>query len=193
MYVYRCSVICIYTVSHVHTNHMHIIVCEDVSVHICGSGLIWVCNCISEHMHKGWAVRGRHSGRLQKIPHYDWFLRAMDWKNHLGLFEGWGESLCVHRDLLGWMKTTVSWCQKPGFLGRVSIWPQLPHALLVICNPQPHLCMEFWSGPPNSPGAGMSKFRPMDLAWECLSLQSFCLCFKILTQKVWVGVWDPAF
>lgn len=182
MYVYRCSVICIYMVSHVHTNHMHIIVClqECVYTFVEVDSFECLCNCISEHMHKGWAIRGRHSGRHQKISHYDWFLKAMDWKNHLSLFEEWGESLCVHRDLLGWMKITISWCQKPDSLGKSPSGLSSPLPYLSFAIPSPIFA---WSS---------DLVLPTALEQGCLSLGQWVLPGSALACRVSVstsGFW----
>lgn len=77
------------------------------------------------------------------------------------------------------------------FPGKGLHWPQLIHALFTTCDLQPLLVWSY--NLPHSSRAKISNFRLVGLPRELFGMQSPRLHFQILTQKVWVGVREPAF
>lgn len=111
------------------------------------------------------------------------------------------------RIILGSLRGKVSLCVSTGifwldannpflvlmtwFPGKGLHWPQLIHALFITCDLQPLFACSY--NLPHSSRAKISNFRLVGLPRELCGMQSPCLHFQILTQKVWAGVREPAF
>lgn len=118
MYVWRCSVICIYMVSHIHTNHTHIIVCLRGCV--CTHLWRWTHLSVCATVFLSTCIRGGllGAGIVEDIRRFP--IMTDSWKPWTGRII----SASLRGEVSLWVSTKVFWARwKQQFPGAQNLFP----------------------------------------------------------------------